>query len=108
VTPAHEREATDHIGVRFLLPGERRLALWGASRVRETQGNPKQLLAGVYTVLAALWGTAGAAIGVVGVALDVLGHGRPAAAFIAAAFVLLGVSGVRQLQSRAALRSGSP
>src|ERR1700735_2052889 len=42
---------------RWLLPGESVVAVWGMNRVSKVQGNSRDLVAGAYTVLAALWGS---------------------------------------------------
>jgi hypothetical protein len=54
----------------WLLPGEGRVAFWAMGRVQNVQGNSKELVAGGYTVLAAIWGSLGGVIGLVGIALD--------------------------------------
>jgi hypothetical protein len=46
-----------------MFPGERRLATWGANRVLMVQrGDSRQLVAGAYVILAALWGAVGGVI----------------------------------------------
>jgi hypothetical protein len=48
---------------RWMFPGERRLATWGANRVLMVQrGDSRQLVAGAYVILAALWGAVGGVI----------------------------------------------
>jgi hypothetical protein len=88
---------------RWMLPGERAVAVWGAGRAQKVQGDSRELVSGAYIIVAALWGLLGATVMLVGALVDVVGSGGPSSttAFIIGA-ILLTVSFFRQTQSRRA------
>jgi hypothetical protein len=92
-----------------MAPGERRLALWAAERVRMVQGDSRQLVAGAYVALAAMWGPIGVVIGLVGIVIDVTVKTSPTGVvFIVMGIALVGVGVLRQVQSRNARKCGDP
>ena len=94
-------QAVDPNRFKWLLPGERRVALWGANRVRKVQGNSKDLVAGAYVILAAIWGSTGGVIVVVGVILDAISKtGVAGSTLLLVGLVPLAIGGIRIAQSR--------
>ena len=92
---------------QWMLPGERRIAIWGANRVRVVQGDSRDLVAGAYAILAALWGSIGGVVVLLGVILDaVSGGGTTGSAFLLAGIAPLAVAAIRAMQSRNARRLG--
>lgn len=94
---------------RALAPGERRLALWAAGRVQMVQGDSRQLVAGAYVALAAMWGSLGVVIGLVGIVIDTTAKKSPTGVvLILVGIALVGVGVLRQGQSRNARKRGEP
>lgn len=93
----------DRSSFRWLLPGERPVAVWALGRVQKVQGNSRQLLAGAYIILAALWGTLGGTVGLVFGVLEFTNvHGPVIPGLFVAALALWGIAIVRQIQARRA------
>jgi hypothetical protein len=93
---------------RWLLPGERRLAFWGAGRVRKVQGDSRQLVAGAYVILAAMWGSLGGIVGLVSVVLDFARGAAAGYVLPVVAIALCRIGMLRLIQSRNARRCGEP
>lgn len=92
-------EAPGAPSFRWLFPGERRLGRWAAHRVESVQGDRRDLLAGAYLLLAALWGSIGGLMGLIGIGLDFADRdGNP---WLLAALALIAISFGRILQSLA-------
>lgn len=93
--------------LRLMAPGERRLALWAGGRIQKVQGDSRQLVAGAYMVLAAVWGSLGAVIGLVGIMVEI--QKNSAGLILIIVGIAFGaVSFFRQAQSRAARRRDDP
>ncbi|HVA02512.1 MAG TPA: hypothetical protein VMU64_02095 [Acidimicrobiales bacterium] len=93
---------------RWMLPGERRIAMWGTYRVRKVQGDSRKLVAGGYIILAAIWGSVGGIIMVAAIVVMTATKGNPNPFLYVAGFVFLGIGFIRQIQSRNARRNGEP
>lgn len=94
---------------RWMLPGERRLANWGTGRIRKVQGDSRQLVAGAYVILAAMWGSLGGIVGLVGIVLLAATKRSSAGpVLLIGGAVLIGIGVLRQVQSRNARRRGDP
>lgn len=86
---------------RWMLPGEKGVALWAAGRAQKVQGNTRDLVSGSYVIVAALWGLLGAMAMLAGVLVDTVGReGSSALIVFLAAAALLAISFLRQIQSR--------
>lgn len=93
----------------WMIPGERRIATWSVDRVQGVQGNSKDLVAGAYIVLAALWGSIGGVVILVGVILDVVSKsGTTGSTCLFAGMVPLVVAVIRVIQSRHARQLADP
>jgi hypothetical protein len=94
---------------QWMMPGERRIAIWGTNRVRMVQSNSKDLVAGAYVVLAALWGSIGGVVVLLGVILDAVSrNGISGSALLLAGIASLAVAALRVVQSRKARHTGDP
>ncbi|MGC2168342.1 MAG: hypothetical protein WA580_04490 [Acidimicrobiales bacterium] len=90
-----------------MIPGERAVAIWCAHRVLRVQGNSKELVAGVYIALAALWGSLGGAVVMIGVVLDIISRGGVAGSgFLLSGLVPLAIAAIRIAQSRNSRKRG--
>lgn len=91
----------------WMFPGERRVAVWSAKRVRKVQHDSRQLVAGGYLVLAGIWASAGGLLICLSFVLTSitrtvsLGHVSSVVGV-----VLILVSAIRQFQSRNFRRRG--
>jgi hypothetical protein len=85
----------------WMVPGERRIAMWGANRVRRVQGNSRDLVSGSYLILASLWGSIGGVLILLGVIFDAADVGGNAGSILLlVGLLLLAVSAGRIAQSR--------
>lgn len=84
---------------KWMLPGERRVASWGARRAKMVQGDSRQLVSGAYIILAALWALVGSTVTLVGALLDLLG-GSSSPVIFGVGAMFLSISFFRQVQSR--------
>jgi hypothetical protein len=83
-----------------MAPGERRIALWGAGRIRKIQGDSRQLVAGAYVILAAMWGSVGGIVIFIGIIVNATATRSPAGLLlIVVGIALVGVGLLRQVQS---------
>jgi Flp pilus assembly protein TadB len=90
-----------HSNFSWMLPGEKRVAIWAAGRAKKVQGNTRDLVSGSYIIVAALWGLLGAVVMLAGALVDTVGRaGSSALIIFVAGAALLAVGFLRQLQSR--------
>lgn len=95
--------------LRWVLPWERRVAVWGTNRIRQVQGNSRDLTAGAYVILAAIWGTTGGLLVIVGIAVDAESKsGFSGSVVMAIGLLLLAVGTLRQIQARNCRRRHEP
>lgn len=93
----------DSRSFHWLLPGERKIAVWAMGRVQRVQGDSRQLVAGAYVILASLWGSVGGLLVLVGIFTDVTSSsGSGGGVLLLLGIALCAVAGVRIAQSRVA------
>lgn len=98
----------DPMYFHFLLPGERRIAYWGSARIRHVQGHSRQLVAGAYVILAAIWGSLGGVVVLSGIIVESTLDGPAGPTLLLVGLVLIVVGVLRQIQSRNARARGDP
>jgi hypothetical protein len=93
----------------WLFPGETRVATWAIGRVQKVQGNSKELVAGAYIVLAAMWGSLGGVVCLIGIVIDITSKdGSPGTTYLLVGLVGVIIGILRQLQSRRARQRNRP
>jgi hypothetical protein len=104
----HNGVVVDPKFFRWMVPGERRFAVWATKRILMVQhGDSRQLVAGAYTVLASTWTSLGGIVLMGGLATYVFTKaGALASALLTAGCALVATGFLRQVQSRNARKRG--